>query len=532
MDWERGFKARTIPATEWEGYRELFEGLYVHEDHSLAEVRKTLATKYNFYANEAQYKKKITKWGLEKTLTKKKKAMLRMRDTGASKGRITSSAFNRWPTNLGNTIILPTACDHVEDGFTDLIIYKFIGTTHFSECESARFSDMSTFGDFGCDNGGSASGAVGIDIIPTSVVLEENSDIPKPSYSGDGGLDDTFSLTEARTELAKLFDNLQKPGPCEPHSIMPNEEPSEADFEKTLELFKQTLTEWEKFLGVKHFFTLEVASNIATALYYHGMYRNALEFYHRARVGYENAFGVDYPLTLDTMHSIAMVHDMQREYSEALKWYLRALEGKRKALGKRDLSTLSTLNNIVMVHLAQGLSEVPPSLGVFIGTEDLSGDCYPSTLNSIDNKAFDQQRCHDDMIRFYKLALEKSETELGEDHYLTLQTATVIAVILEKQDYNEAIELYRRASAGWKKTGGNTIEWIEMRIEILSKKLVASKDISALGRYIENAKDSEEDKSLNIRYRSGRLTLPKLSMEFSSRILEHPLVRMRSFRKM
>ncbi|KAI5842883.1 hypothetical protein DFP73DRAFT_87326 [Morchella snyderi] len=62
-------RPRVYTQEEWAERRSAFAELY-SQDYTLATVRELMATNHGFYATEAQYKKKIKAWGLERNIDK------------------------------------------------------------------------------------------------------------------------------------------------------------------------------------------------------------------------------------------------------------------------------------------------------------------------------------------------------------------------------------------------------------------------------------------------------------------------------
>lgn len=61
-------KHRPNQSSDWEDYHDIIQRLYVTEDRSLQDVVDEMRRKYQFYATERQYKRRITEWQLDKNV--------------------------------------------------------------------------------------------------------------------------------------------------------------------------------------------------------------------------------------------------------------------------------------------------------------------------------------------------------------------------------------------------------------------------------------------------------------------------------
>ncbi|KAL8887253.1 MAG: hypothetical protein Q9192_006352 [Flavoplaca navasiana] len=59
---------RPSQSSDWKDYRDIVQHLYVTEDKSLPDVVDEMKRKYQFYATERQYKRRITEWQLDKNV--------------------------------------------------------------------------------------------------------------------------------------------------------------------------------------------------------------------------------------------------------------------------------------------------------------------------------------------------------------------------------------------------------------------------------------------------------------------------------
>ena len=179
-------------------------------------------------------------------------------------------------------------------------------------------------------------------------------------------------------------------------------------------MYQRALEGYEKALGPKHIFTLDIVHNLGVLYFDQGKPAEAEKIYERALKGYEKALGPEHTSTLNTVNALGVLYVDQGKLTEAEKIYERALKGFEKALGSEHTSTLISVNNLGNLYQIQG---------------------KPAEAEKI-----------------YERALKGFEKALGPEHISTLNTVNNLGVLYEDQGkLDEAEKMYRQALNGYEK---------------------------------------------------------------------------------
>ncbi len=227
---------------------------------------------------------------------------------------------------------------------------------------------------------------------------------------------------------------------------------NKGDYATALSLAKETLARSEQVLGDKHPKTAESLGVLGWTYYLKGEYENALPVCQRAVAINEEVLGKDHYDTGSSFNNLAVLYYAQGEYEKALPLYERALAIQERVLGKEHPDTATSLNNLAQLYQAQGEYEkaLPLSQRALEIKERVLGKEHPLTANSLGTLAqlYQAQGEYEKALPLYELALEIDERVLGKEHPGTATDLNNLAELYRAQgEYEKALPLYERALA-------------------------------------------------------------------------------------
>jgi tetratricopeptide (TPR) repeat protein/nucleoside phosphorylase len=222
------------------------------------------------------------------------------------------------------------------------------------------------------------------------------------------------------------------------------------DYATALSLAKETLARSEQVLGDKHPQTATSLGWLGMTYYFKGEFENALPLCQRAVAINEEVLGKDHYDTGNSFDRLAVVYQAQGEYEKALPLFQRALAISERVLGTEHPETANSLNNLAQLYQAQG--EYEKALPLFQRAleiyERVLGKEHPHTATNLNNLAqlyYDQGEYEKALPPFESL-VEIRELVLGKDHPDTAISLNNLAVLYDNQgEYEKALALYQRA---------------------------------------------------------------------------------------
>lgn len=162
----------------------------------------------------------------------------------------------------------------------------------------------------------------------------------------------------------------------------------------------------------------------------------------------ERVLGGKHAFTLSIVDALGESYFRRGNTQKALRLYERALASFEVTLGRSHRETLTTVVAIGIIHVEQGElnTALPLLLRVVAGVEDLEGMDHPNTLLIMAIVAAVYSVVIGGNVRtFVETAVERMKGVFGEDHPLTRETMTNLAVVLLRQGrYEQATAMFKR----------------------------------------------------------------------------------------
>lgn len=259
------------------------------------------------------------------------------------------------------------------------------------------------------------------------------------------------------------------------------------DFAKAQEMQYKALSVFESLYGEDHHLVLTVSHNLAVCLNQGNNFEESEKMYQRTLDGYEQVYGPDHKLTVEICHCYGHVLASQWKTLEGSRLHRRSYMGLEKILGPEDPQTRSVFDCLVNLYsaidnkleieklylraLAKQSEVLGPDHRITLDTANDLGLLYveekrwedaitylsqamdgynrnSETMHPArDEKALkategmiialDAQGDFEDAERTARGLLEMREDLHGRYHPDTLQTATDLAVILQRQGKTE-----------------------------------------------------------------------------------------------
>ena len=225
-------------------------------------------------------------------------------------------------------------------------------------------------------------------------------------------------------------------------------------------ILQQVLEVWEKALGLEHFLTLGVVTNLGSVYGQLGEPAKAESMHKQALEGYEKTVGVESIAALHTVSNLAtnlMVEHGRLIEAEAL--YKQALEGQEKVDGPKNVSTLMTASNLGALYLKQRrLPEAEPMLKrAYEGFKKILGPEHTSTLSVTYNLGvlYHNQELLREAEAMCDQALAGYKNTLDLKHPSTLEVIHTLGIIYKDQRrLPEAEKQFKQALEGFEKVMG------------------------------------------------------------------------------
>ncbi len=224
------------------------------------------------------------------------------------------------------------------------------------------------------------------------------------------------------------------------------------DYATALSLAKETLEMSERVLGDKHPQTAVTLGVLGWTYYLKGEYENALPLCQRAVAINEEVLGKDHYDTGDSFNNLAAVYLAKGDYEKALPLFESLVEILERVLGTEHPDTATSLNNLAWLYQAQGKYEkaLPLYKRALDVQERVLGTEHPDTATSLNNLAqlYQAQGEYEKALPLSQRALAIRERVLGTEHPDTAQSLNNLALLYQAQgEYEKALPLYERALA-------------------------------------------------------------------------------------
>ncbi|KAA8912973.1 hypothetical protein FN846DRAFT_903117 [Sphaerosporella brunnea] len=428
-DWEAPYKVlptRKVKAQEFDEYRRIITDLYITEDHSLEAVRKIMAERYQFYGTEAQYKKKIRSWRLDKNVPQKKMVyLIRKKEQRQAEGKPSLCLFHgqivedaklersrlRFREELARAPASPTA-----------------STPSHVACLTPPLSPVEPAG------------------RRASVDFRQ-----KEASAQRETLNDDSEAMDPETEK----NDMELDAPAQEFQQLPNSSDPSALFSEAVDLlehhrysqasplFTTALTAFEA-LPTPSSYTAQSLGNLGLIYASQGNYTQAHEFYSRASSGGlepHNAAGLN--------TNLGILYDHQGEYTRALESHQAALNSFQQ-LGD-NTEVLAAYNNIGVTLRKKG--DYDGALRHHF--KALEGGDGAASLNNI-GAVYHAKGQYEAALSYYLRSLSMRENAIFGDSVEALATCHNVGVcfdVLGRQ--KEAAAYLGRALKGYERVFGD-----------------------------------------------------------------------------
>ena len=223
-----------------------------------------------------------------------------------------------------------------------------------------------------------------------------------------------------------------------------------AHFSAALELYKKSLSIYEKVLGKDRPDTATTYNSLAGAYHGQGNYAEALVWFEKALTIREKVLGKNHPDTATTYDNLAGAYYGQGNYAEALVWFEKALTIREKVLGKDHHDAATTYHHIANICRKQGnyVKALEGYERARTIRETALGKNHPDTATTYDciGLFYYEQGDYAKALEWYERTLSIREAVLGKNHPDTATTYYNIANVSYGQgDYGKALELAEQA---------------------------------------------------------------------------------------
>ena len=215
----------------------------------------------------------------------------------------------------------------------------------------------------------------------------------------------------------------------------------------------------EKANGPESSGTASVLGNLGIALKESGDYEAAREAYERALAIQEKRLGPDHQLVGAVLFSLGSLLADMGDAASGRRDLERALAITDKALGKGSVRGVQIMDRIGLLLTAQ--KNFKAARVIFERAWEESRDVYGEGNTRTASALASLAGSYGDMGDFagarerYGQAVAVEDKELGPDHYYTLETLYAWARMEQAAgDFQSALALFERASAGWRKQFG------------------------------------------------------------------------------
>ena len=205
-------------------------------------------------------------------------------------------------------------------------------------------------------------------------------------------------------------------------------------------------------LGAEHPSTLDMANELAVALYNTGQFDKALALNEKVLAARQTKLGADHPDTLTSMSNLASTYSAlgqgdkaKKLYESLLTAYEKQVSVRASQVGEDHPYTLNSLNMLANIYarLNQYNKALPLREKVLAARQSQLGTNHPDTLAAMVSLA---TTCFNLDLYHRALALEEKvlvgrTAELGADHRLTLESMGNLALTLF------AIQQFERSDA-------------------------------------------------------------------------------------
>ena len=170
-------------------------------------------------------------------------------------------------------------------------------------------------------------------------------------------------------------------------------------------------------LGAEHPSTLDMANELAVALYNTGQFDKALALNEKVLAARQTKLGADHPDTLTSMGNLASTYSDLGQNDKALALKEKVLAARQTKLGADHPGTLTSMSNLASTYSA-------------LGQGDKAKKLYESLLTA------------------YEKQVSVRASQVGEDHPYTLNSLNMLANIYARlNQYNKALPLREKVLA-------------------------------------------------------------------------------------
>ncbi|KAH8816514.1 hypothetical protein F5884DRAFT_226365 [Xylogone sp. PMI_703] len=454
-------KPRMYSEDDWEAQRSVIKQLYDVENRPLKEVVDILGRTRSFFATERQYKRRISKWGLDKNVKKSEmQAIVRKQQTRIGEDK--ESAFRvrgreveplkiqRWMRQHGDgdgDVLSRSPSSSRPATPSDISCYtpKRAGSdtplpSFNSNVEEFALNQQST--PLSLPNN-SPTRYDSTDFSPGTVTSPLPSPVhPSPRHTDQTSINGYFGSPQMKMEPELHSPRSSWPTPVQ-SELTPPDEIDKIIWQDQLEASKLSPSNSHIQLyqprSATQIVTKDDLGGVPSKMAppRQSRYKEKEEIEYRRRLPeLERIYGIDHPAAIDTLGRLATIVAQQGRYEEALPLLRQVARTCQRVYGRSDRRTFEALTDMVILFKVQGKLSSAEALGRSVLAEATThlGPEDPITMLLATNIA----SVLTDMCKFDEAEdmqwdlMHRQILSLGLEHRTTVITMRTLAATLMK----------------------------------------------------------------------------------------------------